>query len=125
MKWNKKWKSYISYGDIGVANIGGKQVNRKVKGFIELAPNNDHRMYVYLDLGNDRYALFVYTSAGNMFAASSNEQFNIPIDKTSAKKRSIKRGLWETTYIYTNADERIINTVKSRYNEVKMLNTPK
>jgi hypothetical protein len=123
MKWNKKWKSYISYGDIGVANIGGKQVNRKVKGFIELAPNNDHRMYVYLDLGNDRYALFVYTSAGNMFAASSNEQFNIPIDKTSAKKRSIKRGLWETTYIYTNADERIINTVKSRYNEVKMLNS--
>lgn len=123
LKWSKKWKSYISSGDIGIANISGKQVNRKVKGFIELAPNNDHRMYVYLDLGNDKYALFVYTLAGNLFAASSNPLFNTPIDKTSSKKRSIKRGLWETTYSYTNAEDRIINIVKSRYNEVKMLNS--
>lgn len=122
LRWERKSKSFISVGDIGVVNIGDKQINRKVKGFIELSPNNDHRLYIYLNFGSDQYAMFIYTSAGNMFAASSNELFNIPVDKTRGKRRSIKRGLWETTYIYNRADERIINTVKARYNQIMILN---
>ena len=120
-KWDSKAKSYISNTKFGIANINGKPVNKHVNGFIELFPFEDHRMYVYIDLGNNRYYLFVYTSAGNMFAASSNDTFTTLIDKTSAKKRSVKRGFWNTTYIYTNATDAHINRAKKRFEQLKAL----
>lgn len=55
-------------------------------------------MYLHLDLGNNQFYTFVYTSAGNMFALSTNEAFNTPIAKTSNKKRSIKQNMWLTLY---------------------------
>lgn len=119
LRWDKKSRSYISVGDIGVANIGTKQVNKKVKGFIELMPNKDQRMYIYLVLDNGKTYTFAYTSAGNMFASATNENFNIPIDKTSSKKRSIKQGLWFTSYIYTNATDGMVDKVAARYKQVK------
>ena len=119
LRWDKKSRSYISKGDIGIANIGGKQVNRKVKGFIELMPYQDHRMYLHLDLGNNQFYTFVYTSAGNMFASSTNEAFNTPIAKTSNKKRSIKQNMWLTLYSYTNADDRLVDIVAARYKQLK------
>ncbi len=121
LRWNKKSRSYISTGEIGVANIGSKQVNRKVKGFIELMPNSEHRMYVYLDLGNNQFYTFIYTSAGNMFASSTNVSFNQYIAKTSNKKRSIKQGLWLTSYSYNNADDALVDKVTARYNQVKAM----
>lgn len=121
LKWNKKTRSYISKGDIGIANIGGKQVNKRVKGFLELMPNQDHRMYLLLELGNGKTYIFVYTSAGNMFASSTNEAFNTPIAKTSSKKRSIKQNMWLTLYSYTNADDRMVDIVNARYKQVKAM----
>ncbi|WP_320052864.1 hypothetical protein [uncultured Acetobacteroides sp.] len=121
LKWNKKTRSYISKGDIGIANIGGKQVNKRVKGFLELMPYQDHRMYLLLEAGNGQTYIFVYTSAGNMFASSTNEAFNTPIAKTKAKKRSIKQNMWLTLYSYTNADDRMVDIVNARYKQVKAM----
>lgn len=121
LQWDKKSRSYVSTGDIGVAILGQKTINKKVKGFLELMPNQDHRMYLYLDLGNGQQYIFVYTSAGNMFASSSNEAFNQPIAKTRAKKRSIRQSMWLTLYSYTNADDRMVDIVNTRYKTIKAM----
>lgn len=125
LKWDRKSKSYVSVGELGVANINDNQVNKKVKGFIELAPYSDHRMYVFLDLGAGKFYLFAYTAAGNMFAASSNDEYYKIIDKIKTKNRSIKHSFWESAYIYTWADERIINIIKARYQQLQKGEQPK
>ncbi len=54
LKWNKQTNSYISDGDLNIANIKGKQINKAVSGYIEIIRKKaGDEIHIYFDLGVD------------------------------------------------------------------------
>ena len=76
MKWDSTTHSYVSYGSIGIANIGKSQVNRYVKGIIEYTkkPNGDE-FSLYLELTKDDWYFFNFRN-NLLMALSSDLTFN-------------------------------------------------
>jgi len=76
MKWDSVTHSYVSYGNIGIANIGKVQVNRYVKGIIEYTKKtNGDDFTFYLELTKDDWYFFNYRG-GMLTALSSDAAFN-------------------------------------------------
>ncbi len=91
-KWNSSRNSYVSYGDIGIANINKKQVMKYVKGKIVISRKlTGNEITIYLQLDKDNYYYFNYKK-GLLKTFSSSEEFNKTIsdtkkDETKSKKK--------------------------------------
>ena len=60
-KWNPNRKSYVSYGDIGIANINKKQIMKYVKGKIVISKKlTGNDLTIYLQLDKDNFYYFNY-----------------------------------------------------------------
>ncbi|MCX6226743.1 MAG: hypothetical protein NTV01_18680 [Bacteroidia bacterium] len=101
-KWNPETGSYQSTGKLGISNIMGESVNRKVKGFLEVI----HRrggdvLTMYLEIDRQNYFFLSY-SRGVMqcVAGSGVEKFNTIIRSTKESKRKQKTGPGEYDYQY-------------------------
>jgi hypothetical protein len=73
MKWDSSSHAYVSYGGIGIANVGKKQVNRVAKGIIELSKKRTggDEITIYLELSPNDW--FFFSCRGNQLMASSSD----------------------------------------------------
>ncbi|PKQ64329.1 hypothetical protein BZG02_05800 [Labilibaculum filiforme] len=98
--WNKETKAYQSIGEIGIGNINDKQINKSIKGKIELdKKRSGNRLTMYLEIDNSTWFYFEYHH-GVMFVRSSNEEFNTLIHESKEDKREFKDPLKKNPYSY-------------------------
>ncbi len=91
LKWDSVNKAWISYGTIGIGNVGNGQVNRYVNGTIEFSKKrNGDDFTVYLELTKDDWYFFNYRN-NILQALSSNLEFNDLVTKTMQTKSEQKR----------------------------------
>ena len=89
-KWNANKKAYVSYGDIGIANIKSKQVMRYVKGKIILYKKvTGDEITIHLEMDDNNYYNFNY-KRGLMKVISTSEEFNTLILETKKDKTKFK-----------------------------------
>ncbi len=109
MVWDKKLKSYVSDGKIGIATIGGNIVNRTIGGYIEIGKRRTGDIVnIYLELNPLVWYFFTYGN-GIMQAISSNNEFNTIISSINEKKRTLPTKSGEPGYqfIISTPDARI------------------
>lgn len=87
MFWDKKSRSYISCGKIGVGNIKKYQVNKMLDGYVQLVrKRSGDELYIYLQVDETTWFFFTY-KAGIMSVVSSSEDFNNVIKDLKPEKR--------------------------------------
>lgn len=104
MTWNKKVRCWQSVGDLGIANFGGAQINKKVKGIFEIERKRSaDGMTLYLEVTPDLWYFFSY-KRGFMQVLSSDKSFNDIIHgiKGSDRKLAAKKG--EASYMFMVAE---------------------
>jgi hypothetical protein len=107
MKWDSSTHSYVSYGDIGIANVGKNQINRYAKGIIEFTKKrNVDDFTIYLELSPKDWFFFNYRN-NVMMALSSDLAFNDLIREDAQSRTEEKRvGGLARGFHYTVATER-------------------
>ncbi|MEI7895787.1 MAG: hypothetical protein WCJ26_02030 [bacterium] len=107
MKYDTIGRSFISYGSIGIASIGKKQVNRSAKGIIEITKKRTADEFtIYLELSPNDWFFFYYRD-NEWQALSSDLTFNDMIreDAQSSSEQKRVRNLAKG-FRYTVATER-------------------
>jgi hypothetical protein len=90
-KFDTVSKSYVSYGQIGIANVGKNQVARYVNGIIEFTKKrNGDDFTIYLELTKNDWFFFNYRN-NLMQVLSSDIDFNDIIIKDAQSKNEISR----------------------------------
>jgi len=90
MKWNKKTRSFVSTGKIGVGNINKNQLNKLVEGKIALErKKTGDILHIYLQVEDGKWYYFEY-NRGIMTAISSDEAWNTVIKNLKSDKRETK-----------------------------------
>lgn len=102
MRWDSETKSFKSFGKIGLSNIKDKQINKYLKGNIELVKKRSGDVLtIYLEIDKNNWYFFTYTR-GMMQAISSNVDFNTAITETKPDKRKSKaKGQEPYHYMYS------------------------
>ena len=91
MKWDSSTHSYVSYGSIGIANIGKNQVNRYAKGIIEFTKKtNGDDFTIYLELTKDDWFYFNFRE-NLLMVLSSDLTFNDIVSKAILSRTEQKR----------------------------------
>jgi hypothetical protein len=119
IKWNKERTSWESTGDIGIANILGVQINRKVQGNLAITKKRSGDSFdLYLKISDDHWYYFNY-KRGLMQVYSSEAAFNEIITniKGSDRKLKIKRG--EASYVFFLSDKRKLEKYLKRIGVIK------
>lgn len=107
MKWDTSTRSYVSFGNIGVASVGKNQVNRYVKGIIEMTKKrNGDDFTIYLELTKDDWFFFNFRN-NVLMALSSDLDFNDIIRQEAQSRPEQKRvSKLARGFSYTVATER-------------------
>jgi hypothetical protein len=107
MKWDTTTRSYVSYGNIGIASIGKSQVNRYAKGIIEFSKKrNGDDFTIYLELTPNDWFFFNYRN-NVLQALSSDLAFNDLVREDAQSRAEQKRaGDLAKGFTYTLATER-------------------
>ena len=120
LKWNQRTRSFISSGKIGIGTIGNIQVNKKIKGFIEIVKRRSGDfMTLYFDLGEDKYYVFSYTK-GSMQVSSNNDAFVSPIQMMKTSDRKVKVPLGQQKYNFLIGTRAGLNVARERYRQLQM-----
>lgn len=109
MVWDRKLKSFISEGKIGIAAIQGKIVNRTIDGYIEIGKRRTGDVLnIYLELNPLVWYYFSYSN-GIMQAISSNNEFNSILASLKESKRTLpgKSGEMDYQYIISTPEARM------------------
>lgn len=100
MAWNKKRTSWESTGDIGIANILGIQINRKIKGNVSITRKRSGDSFdLYLKISDTHWYYFNY-KRGLMQAYSSEAGFNNIIIDIKGNDRKLKAERGEASYVF-------------------------
>ncbi len=115
MKWNGESKSFRSEGDsVGIGNILKTQLNRKVKGMVELVKKRSGDVLnIYLEWDNSWY-FFSYTK-GMMQTISSSTKYNDIIRNVKPEKRISKGEREEGGYQFILSTERRKNDFMKKF----------
>jgi hypothetical protein len=106
MTWNKKVNCWQSIGDLGIANLGGVQLNKKVKGVFEVErKRSGDGMTLYLELTPDLWYFFSY-KRGFMQVLSSDAQFNDIIHSIKGGDRKLPAQRGEASYMFMMAENK-------------------
>ena len=101
LTYNRRTRSFIYDGQVGIGNVGDRQVNRYVDAKVEIKRERSGDVFTILfELGDDNWYLFDY-SRGRMMALSSNDQFNRAIRETRANRRRLQDPETRDTYVFT------------------------
>lgn len=102
MKWDESYRSFRTYGKIGLGSVNNTQINRYVNGIIEIpVRRSGDIMDIYLEIDRLKWYYFGYTP-GVMQILSSNKEMNDAIMAVKSSKRTlkpVKRGGRIYTYI--------------------------
>ena len=116
--WNKKTKSFMSTGPIGVGGILKNQLNKYVPGYIEIEKQKSgDAISIYLELSGSEWYFFNY-KRGIMQVISSNEDFNKIIKEMKQKDKIAETKKGETPYSFT------ISTIKKKESFINKFKTP-
>lgn len=89
-KWNNESSSFISEGWISLSNFGKTQVNKVVKGKIELVKKRGGDILnIYIEIDSNKWYFFNYTR-NIMYVIAAEEAFNVAVREMDAKKRSVE-----------------------------------
>jgi hypothetical protein len=92
MTYNKKTKSFVSNGKIGVANLFKNEIYRYVTGFIQIKKQKAGDVLdIYLELDQSTWYYFNYFK-GVMSVVSSNQAFNTAVKEVKEKKQKVDKG---------------------------------
>jgi len=92
MTYNKKTKSFISNGKIGVANLFKNEIYRYVPGFIQIKKQKAGDVLdIYFELDQSTWYYFNYFK-GVMSVVSSNQAFNTEVKEAKDKKQKVDKG---------------------------------
>lgn len=98
--WNKKETAWRSTGDIGIANVLGSQINRKIKGNIGITKKRSGDSFdLYLQISETHWYYFNY-KRGLMQAYSSEAAFNEIITNIKGNDRKLKIEKGESSYVF-------------------------
>jgi len=91
MRWDSTTKSFISYGNLGIANVGKNQINRSTKGIIEFSKKRGgDDITIYLELSPNDWFFFNLRN-NQLMALSSDLQFNDMIREDAQSGSEQKR----------------------------------
>jgi hypothetical protein len=108
MVWNPSTHSYISKGDIGIANMGEVPINKYVNGYIEIGLRSaGDYMNIYLEVTKGLWYFFNYRNF-IMQSISSDEEYNTLLLEMKEDDRIIKDRREEGDY------ELVISTKRKR-----------
>lgn len=114
-KWNPLSNSFVSVGDIGIGNMEKTQLNKFVKGYIEITKKRSGDILdLYLELGDNDWYYFNY-SRGLMQVIAANADFNKIITEMKPDKRTQKGEKGEETYRYS------VSTVKKKKDFIRRM----
>lgn len=89
-KWDTEENAYVSFGDIGIANLGKKQVYKYVRGKIVINKRKTgDEISIFLQMDDNNFYYFNY-KRGLMQVYSTNEEFNTAILETKKDKTKFK-----------------------------------
>jgi hypothetical protein len=92
LKWNYPTRSYISYGQLGIGSIGEVQVNKYVKGYVEIArKRTGDVLNIYLEFDDGRNWYFFNYRNNLLQTISSNAEYNTYIREMKDDKRTVKK----------------------------------
>ncbi len=107
MIYDKKSKSFISTGKLGLGNINKTEINKYVNGKIQIKKQKaGDELNIYIELDQNTWYYFKYFK-GVLKAVSSNQEFNNAIKDLKAKKRKqdVDKGP-NFQFIYGNPKEK-------------------
>ncbi|MEI6574742.1 MAG: hypothetical protein WCO63_01035 [Bacteroidota bacterium] len=114
-KWNSVTNSYVSQGDLGIGNMEKNQINKFVKGYIEISKKRSGDILdIYLEISENEWYYFNY-SRGLMQTISSSADFNKIITEMKPDKRTQKGEKGEETYRYN------VSTVKKKKDFIRRM----
>jgi hypothetical protein len=107
MYWDQPTSAYRSMGEIGISSILDRQVNKMVKGYLELQKRRTgDQIDIYIEVSDRDWFFFSYTREV-MQVVSSFDEFNDFIDKMKDDKKKMKVGRRDTPYsFYLSSDTR-------------------
>ena len=116
MHWNDSTKSFVSIGDIGLGNVNKNQINKSLKGYVEIVKKRSGDVLsIYLEAAKDKWYFFNY-QRGLMQAVSSNQDFNTAIQAVKAPKRKSKAEKGKEPYQYIISSERKKKAFVAKFN---------
>lgn len=99
-KWDEKRNAYVSYSDIGIANLNKKQVFKYVRGKVVIYKGRTgDKISIFLQMDENNFYYFSYTR-GLMSTYSTNEEFNTVILETKKDKTKFKGGKGIEDYMF-------------------------
>jgi hypothetical protein len=119
LRWNDETNSYMSYGEIGIGSIDNTQINKRVKGLIEIQIKRSGDICdIYLEIDKTHWYYFGYTR-GVMQTHSSNQLYvdRIKVLKPKERKQKIRTRAGGLSYIYMVSTERKKNAFYYKYLE--------
>ncbi len=92
MVYNNKTKSFLSTGQIGVANLFKNEIYRYVPGIIQIKKQKSGDVLdIYFELDQSTWYFFEYFK-GVMQVVSSNQAFNNDVKEVKEKKQKVDKG---------------------------------
>ncbi len=106
MVWNKKVNCWQSTGELGIANLNGAQINKKVKGTLEVErKRSGDGLTLYLEITPDLWYFFTY-KRGFMQVLSSDKQFNDIVHSIKGGDRKMPAQRGEASYMFMMAENK-------------------
>jgi hypothetical protein len=116
MFWNKSADAWQSNGEIGIMNIAGTQLNRKVKAMMEIERKRSGDGFsLYIELTPNLWYFFNY-KRGLMQAYSSDAAFNEVITNIKGNNRKLDAKIGEASYVF------FLSNLKKRNDFIKHMN---
>jgi hypothetical protein len=113
-RYDSTTRSFISLGDIGIGNIGKNQINKYVKGYIQIQKKRTGDVLnIYLELDDAEWYFFTYSN-NQMQAYSSMKDFNDFITQEKPEKRRLEAESGMPAYSYYLSTERRKNDFVKR-----------
>jgi hypothetical protein len=106
LKWNPETRSFISMGEFGLSNLGRRQLNKRVKGYIEIEKSRSREGFtLYIELGRGQWYYFTYGN-GIMQVMSSSQLFNSNLLGIDQPQRIVENRETAESYEYVISTRR-------------------
>jgi len=114
--WDPVSGSYRSIGPLGIANIGGEAVNKKINGHLEITHRRGgDNLTLYLEPEKDQWFYFNYSRGLlQVLAGPKAEKFNELVRNTKEAKRKQETEAGQATYQYFLGQYRLVRDFLDR-----------
>lgn len=116
MVYNKRSRSFLSQGKIGISNIGKTELHRYVNGVIQIKKQKSGDLFnIYIEFDPNTWYYFEYFK-GTLYAVSSNQEFNNILKelKPKSRKMEVEKGpSFQFTFTGANKKDGFLKKLKT------------